>query len=178
MQATLTKQTITPRALHALREKGNNITVLDVRSPAEFREIHLPDAKCVPLAEFDPTVLSSATSKESIYLICRTGDRSQKAHQRCIAAEVDNVLVVEGGLNAWEDAGLPVERGKKSVSLDRQVRIAAGTLVLLGAVLGLTVAPAFTALSAFVGAGLVFTGITDTCGMGLLLARMPWNQRG
>lgn len=178
MQATLPKQTITARALYALREKGEDITVVDVRTPAEFGEVHLAGAKCVPLATFDPAVLSTGTPEESIYLMCRTGARSQKAYERCRAAEVHNVLVVEGGLDAWEDAGLPVQRGKKSVSLERQVRIAAGTLVLLGAVLGLTVAPAFTILSALVGAGLVFAGITDTCGMGLLLARMPWNQKG
>ena len=77
---------------------------------------------------------------------------------------------------AWEQAGLPMRRGPKAVSLERQVRIAAGSLVLLGAVLALTVHPWFALLSAFVGAGLVFSGVTDTCGMGMLLARMPWNQ--
>ena len=74
------------------------------------------------------------------------------------------------------ESGLPVVRGKKAISLERQVRIAAGLLVLLGAVLGWLVHPAFVGLSAFVGAGLVFAGVTDTCGMGMLLARMPWNQ--
>ena len=82
---------------------------------------------------------------------------------------------VEGGTLACVDAGLPVVRGKKAVSLERQVRIAAGSLVLLGAALSF-VHPAFVGLSAFVGAGLVFSGITDTCGMGMILARMPWNQ--
>ena len=75
-------------------------------------------------------------------------------------------------------AGLPVVRGKKAISLERQVRIAAGSLGLLGAVLGGFVHPAFLGLSAFVGAGLIFAGVTDTCGMGLVLTRMPWNQRG
>jgi len=77
---------------------------------------------------------------------------------------------------ACVEAGLPVVRGKKAISLERQVRIAAGSLVLLGAVLGSFVHPAFIGLSAFVGAGLAFSGITDTCGMGMILARMPWNQ--
>jgi hypothetical protein len=86
------------------------------------------------------------------------------------------VVNVEGGTQAWDEAGLPVVRGQKAISLERQVRIAAGSLVLLGALLGYFAHPYWIALSAFVGAGLVFAGITDTCGMGMLLARMPWNQ--
>ena len=76
------------------------------------------------------------------------------------------------------DAGLPVVRGKKAVSLERQVRIAAGSLVVIGVALGLLVHPVLFGLSGFVGAGLVFAGVTDTCGMGMMLARMPWNRRG
>jgi rhodanese-related sulfurtransferase len=83
---------------------------------------------------------------------------------------------VDGGTQAWEAAGLPIVRGQKTISLERQVRIAAGSLVVLGAVLGYFVHPYFIGLSAFVGAGLVFAGVTDTCGMGMLLARMPWNK--
>ena len=83
---------------------------------------------------------------------------------------------VEGGTLAWEQAGLPVVRGKKAMSLERQVRIAAGSLVVLGTALGAFVHPGFLGLSAFVGAGLVFAGVTDTCGMGMVLARMPWNR--
>ena len=83
---------------------------------------------------------------------------------------------VEGGTKACEQAGLPLVRGKQVISLERQVRIAAGSLVLTGVILGWFVHPIFFGLSAFVGAGLVFAGVTDTCGMGLLLARMPWNR--
>ena len=83
---------------------------------------------------------------------------------------------VEGGTLACVESGLPVVRGMKAISLERQVRIASGLLVLLGALLGWLVHPAFIGLSAFIGAGLVFAGVTDTCGMGMLLARMPWNQ--
>ena len=83
---------------------------------------------------------------------------------------------MEGGTLACEAANLPVVRGQKAISLERQVRIAAGSLVLIGAILGFWVDPYWIALAAFVGAGLIFAGITDTCGMAMLLARMPWNQ--
>jgi hypothetical protein len=78
---------------------------------------------------------------------------------------------------AWEAAGLPVTRGKKVLSLERQVRVAAGLLVLTGVILGTWVHPGFHGLAGFVGAGLVFAGLTDWCGMAMLLAKMPWNQR-
>jgi rhodanese-related sulfurtransferase len=87
-----------------------------------------------------------------------------------------SVINVEGGTQAWVDAGLPVVRGKKSISLERQVRIAAGSLVLLGAALAWLVHPGFVGLSAVVGAGLLFAGLTDSCAMGMVLARMPWNR--
>ena len=93
-----------------------------------------------------------------------------------MAAGFTNIVNVEGGTLACVEHGLPVVRGNKMVSLERQVRIAAGLLVLVGALLGWLVHPALHGLSAFIGAGLLFAGITDTCGMGMLLARMPWNQ--
>ena len=86
------------------------------------------------------------------------------------------IVNVEGGTRAWQGAGLPVVQGKKILSLERQVRIATGALVLIGAVLGWIIHPAFIGISALVGAGLVFSGITDSCAMGMLLAKMPWNQ--
>lgn len=95
-----------------------------------------------------------------------------------LAAGLTNVINVEGGTRAWAEAGLPVNRDKSAISLERQVRIAAGLLVLAGVVLGVFVYPYLIGLSAFVGAGRVFAGVTDTCGMGLLLARMPWNRGG
>src|SRR5690606_7056 len=110
------------------------------------------------------------------YVICRTGNRAEQACEKLQAAGYHNVVNVEGGTAACAEAGLPVVRGKKAVALERQVRIAAGFLVLLGAVLGYFVHPAFIGLSAFVGAGLIFAGVTDTCGMAMALARMPWNQ--
>jgi rhodanese-related sulfurtransferase len=149
-----------------------------VRTPMEYQELHVVHARNVPLDRLDPGAVMQARngSQEPLYVICRSGSRGRQACEKLIAAGHTNVVNVEGGTLACAEAGLPVVRGKKMISLERQVRIAAGSLVLLGVLLGWLVHPAFLGLSAFVGAGLVFAGVTDTCGMGMLLARMPWNQ--
>lgn len=170
--------TITPTRLEELRTAGKVVDLIDVRTPVEYREVHVAFAHNVPLDRLDPAVVQrqrTVPPDEPLYVICRSGSRGRQACERLVAAGL-SVVNVEGGTLAWADAGLPVVRGKKMISLERQVRIAAGVLVLLGAVLGWLVHPAFVGLSAFVGAGLVFAGVTDACGMGLLLARMPWNR--
>ena len=169
--------TISPKQLAELCMNGK-IDLIDVRTPVEFREVHADDARNVPLDRLDPAAVMqgrSGNQGEPLYLICRSGSRGQQACERFLAAGFSNVVNIEGGTMACVEAGLPVVRGKKAISLERQVRIAAGSLVLLGAALAF-VHPAFIGLSAFVGAGLVFAGITDTCGMGMMLARMPWNH--
>ena len=93
-----------------------------------------------------------------------------------VAAGITNAINVEGGNTACVAASVQVVRGKKAISLERQVRIAAGVLVCAGAALGFFVHPYWIGLSAFIGAGLVFAGVTDTCGMGMVLAKMHWNQ--
>jgi rhodanese-related sulfurtransferase len=171
--------TITPSRLEELRTAGKAVDLIDVRTPVEFREVHVAFARNVPLDRLDPAAAlrdRTAPPEEPLYVICRSGSRGRQACEKLLAAGFANVVNVEGGTLAWAECGLPVVRGQKAISLERQVRIAAGSLVLLGVLLGWLVHPAFLALSAFVGAGLVFAGITDTCGMGLLLARMPWNQ--
>ncbi|HEY1784020.1 MAG TPA: rhodanese-like domain-containing protein [Pirellulales bacterium] len=171
--------TISPAALAQRHHEDPQIEVIDVRTPVEFREVHLQFARNIPLDALDPKAVIAArngSSGKPLYMICKSGGRGQKACEMFQQAGLANVVNVEGGTQACEAAGLPVVRGKKAMSLERQVRIAAGSLVLIGAALTWLVNPAFIGLSAFVGAGLVFAGITDTCGMGLLLARMPWNQ--
>lgn len=171
--------TISPRDLAAKRQNGEAVEVLDVRTPVEYREVHCTFARNVPLSDLDPKAVMTArngTADTPLYVICRSGSRGKQACEKFLAAGFTNVINVEGGTLAWAECGLPVNRGKKAISLERQVRIAAGSLVLLGAVLGYFIHPYFLGLSAFVGAGLVFAGITDTCGMGLMLARMPWNR--
>jgi rhodanese-related sulfurtransferase len=174
---TQTIQSITPRELAERKQRGESINLIDVRTPVEYREVHAEIARNVPLDQLNPTdVLAGHDTEEPLYVICRSGSRASKAGEAIVAAGFHNVVNVEGGTQAWDAAGLPVVRGKKAVSLERQVRIVAGLLVLTGALLGYFVDINFIWLSAFIGAGLTFAGITDTCGMGMMLAKMPWNQ--
>lgn len=172
-------RTITASEFGDLLRSGKRVDVIDVRTPMEYREVHLERARNVPLDELDPAGLMrsrNGTSDDPLYVVCRSGGRGQKACDRFHAAGFTNVINVEGGTTACIAAGLPVIRGAKMISLERQVRIAAGLLVLAGVALSYWVHPGFVGLSAFVGAGLVVAGITDTCGMGLMLARAPWNR--
>ena len=115
-------------------------------------------------------------SKIPLYVICKSGGRSARAVEKLTAAGLDNVFGVDGGTDAWVAADLPIVRGRGVISLERQVRIGAGLLVAIGTTLGLLISPWILALPLFVGCGLLFAGITDWCGMGLLLAKAPWNR--
>lgn len=151
--------------------------LVDVRTPAEFGEAHIEGAILHPLSDLDPSAIAKLMAgKERCVFVCRSGNRARQAAEK-LSGTIPNVVVLEGGVGAWEAAGLPLVRGRKAISLERQVRIAAGSLVVLGVLIGTFIAPWGYALSAFVGAGLVFAGVTDTCGMAMVLAKMPWNTR-
>ena len=172
-------KSITCQELNELCREGKTVDLIDVRTPVEFREVHSVYARNIPLDSLNPQAVMSArngSTDERLYVICRSGNRSSKACEAFVAAGYTNVVNVEGGTSAWDQAGFPVVRGKKAMSLERQVRIAAGLLVFTGAALGHFLHEYWIGLSAFVGAGLVFAGITDTCAMGMLIAKMPWNQ--
>jgi rhodanese-related sulfurtransferase len=174
-------RTITPRELNEKLQRGEKARLVDVRTPAEHAEIHVPGVELLPLDRLDPAQFtSSATSTSApVYLLCKSGGRARQAAERLEKAGARECCVVEGGTMGWAEAGLPVNRGTaKVISLERQVRIAAGSLVLTGVLLGYFVHPLFIWLAAFIGAGLIFAGVTDWCGMGLLIARCPWNRRG
>jgi rhodanese-related sulfurtransferase len=173
--------TIRPADLQELLLRQPGLALIDVRTPVEFGEVHVPQARNEPLDRFDPKGLVASgviAMDKPTYLLCRSGARATQAAEKMAKAGVGQGVVVEGGTLAWVEAGLPVDRGTaKVISLERQVRIGAGSLVLLGVLLAWLVHPYFIALSVFVGGGLVFAGITDWCGMGLLLAKAPWNSR-
>jgi rhodanese-related sulfurtransferase len=172
-------KTIKPSELQSILIAQPSAKALDVRTPAEFTEVHVPQAQNTPLDQLNPKALihsGQLPKDQPVYLLCRSGGRASKAAEAFIKAGFDNTVVVEGGTLAWIDAGLPVIRGvMKVISLERQVRIVSGSLVLTGVLLTILVHPYFIGLSAFVGCGLVFAGITDWCGMGLLLAKLPWS---
>jgi rhodanese-related sulfurtransferase len=178
-KALMAANTITPNELETLRRAGRSVELIDVRTPVEYREVHAEGARSVPLDQLEPkTFLNglNGSKEEPLYVICRSGSRGRQAVEKFHVAGFVNVANVEGGTVAWERAGLPVVRGEKAMSLERQVRIAAGSLVVIATALGAFIHPGFLGLAAFVGAGLVFAGVTDTCGMGMVLARMPWNR--
>ena len=171
-------KTISVNELARLQQQGD-LELIDVRTPAEFRTVHAASARNIPLDMLDPVQVirdSSGTANQPLYVVCKSGSRAAKACQKFMTAGFDNVVNVEGGTDAWVSAGLPVVRGKATISLERQVRILAGSIALAGGLLALFVHPYFASISAFIGAGLVFAGVTDTCGMGMMLAKMPWNQ--
>jgi rhodanese-related sulfurtransferase len=173
--------TISPTTLADLRRKGEKVTLIDVRTPAEYGEVHVDFAHNIPLDRLDAKAVASLGGNGPLYFVCKSGTRSQKACEKLLAAGRTDVISVEGGTAACEAAGVPVVRGRKVMSLERQVRIAAGALVAVGAALAafgpdLMWQRIGAGLAGFVGCGLVFAGITDTCGMAMLIARMPWNQ--
>lgn len=171
--------TISASALAQRCRNGQSCDLIDVRTPLEFRDAHVEFARNVPLDQLEPESIMRArngNSGEPLYVVCQLGGRSQMACQEFHKKGFTNVVNVEGGTQACEAAGLPLVRGKKAISLERQVRIVAGSLVLIGMLLGWQVHPALYGLSAFIGAGLLFAGISNTCGMGMLLSKMPWNQ--
>jgi rhodanese-related sulfurtransferase len=175
----MSTQLIDPLQMSQLLAAGTNIDFIDVRTPPEYSEVHAQGTRLIPLDSLNAqTILAgrNGAGDRPIYFICKSGARAAKACDKFRAAGFENTFSVTGGTEAWAAAGLPVVRGPKAVSLERQVRIAAGSLVLLGLVLGYFVHRGFFGVSAFIAAGLIFSGVTNTCGMGMLLAKMPWNR--
>lgn len=152
--------------------------LVDVRSPAEFESSHVPGSVNVPLDGLRrrlPELQREAHGRE-VVLVCRSGGRASQAQQVLTDAGLAGTLVLTGGVAAWDAAGGPLNRGRQTWELERQVRLVAGTLVVLG-VLGSVAVPGLKWLAAAVGAGLAFAALSNTCAMGNLLARMPWNRR-
>ena len=171
-----------PNALDAevvtdLLTRSAPVTILDVRTPAEFASAHISGSYNVPL-DLLPEHASAigAATGEPVVLVCRSGARARQAEQALRSAQLPRLHVLDGGLSAWEAAGLPLNRGRQRWSLERQVRGVAGSLVLVGTLGGLLVSPPLGLLAVGVGSGLAFSAITDTCGMALLLGKLPYNR--
>jgi len=152
-------------------------SVIDVRTGAEFKQAHLTVSRHIPLDKIEVGSLKELPAGQPVYLICQQGGRAAKAAEK-LTRSGHQLIVVSGGLEALKHQPVTLNecRSSQHISLERQVRIAAGSLVLAGVLSGTLINPAFYGISAFVGAGLVFAGITNWCGMALLLAKMPWNR--
>jgi rhodanese-related sulfurtransferase len=154
-----------------------NTTLVDVREYAEYAGGRVSNAKLVPLGEIEKRH-QELDHTHTVYVMCRTGRRSSEAQKRLKALGFQNVFNVKGGFDEWKKENLPFEKDENAPwALERQVRFVAGLLVLIGVLLSIFVHPYFVGLAGFVGAGLTFAGATDWCGMAMLLAKMPWNQR-
>lgn len=166
--------TIGPRELQALREQGEPPFLLDVRSPIEFESERIEGATNLPLEVLDDR-LDEVPEQGEVVVVCRTGIRATIAAETLTRAGRRG-RVLEGGVLAWRRAKLPLRVGRKRLPVDRQVQLIAGLMVLTGVTLGVLVNAWFLAVAAFFGAGLTFAGATGTCGLALMLMKMPWNR--
>ena len=168
---------ITPH--NALNMLSAGALLIDVRSQGEYRSVHAKDARCVPLDALQKKVDEVESLIEpysNILLICQSANRAKTAYDILSKRFNKNFFIVEGGTNAWVENDLPVIKGKGTITIERQVRVCAGLIILIGSLLAIVISKWFALIPLFVGAGLLNAGITEWCGMGLLLAKMPWNK--
>lgn len=169
----MTMPGITPQEAASHLKQG--AILVDVREADEFAREHIPGARNLPLSSMEA---AEPICAEAVIFHCRSGARTLSNAEKLKAAADCTAFVLEGGLEGWKKAGLPVARDRRQpIEIMRQVQIAAGSLVVLGVALGVLLHPGFHALAGFVGAGLIFAGVTGTCGMARLLSLAPWNRR-
>jgi rhodanese-related sulfurtransferase len=169
-------QNLTPKSVkEKLEQERDSVCFVDVRSEDEFSSGHVPGATCMPLDKIESGEVK-VPSDRLVVLSCQSGKRSARAKELLRSRGFNNVIEMEGGFSAWAGEGFPVNRFRKTIPIIRQVMITAGSLVLIGALLGLVISPVFLVLPIFIGAGLTFAGVTGWCGLALLLEQMPWNR--
>lgn len=174
------ESSIDPRDLQRRLAEGCGARLIDVRTPGEFAAGHVSGSHLIPLDDLNPEVFRSPRGDaRPVYVLCQSGRRARKAIASLEAAGVGDCVLVEGGMQGWMDAGLPVVRSKhEGLPLMRQVQIIAGSISAVGAIVALTISPYFALVPLVIGCGLVFAGATGMCGLALLLAKMPWNRLG
>lgn len=159
------------------RLEREEIVLIDIREPSEYAREHISGARLVPLSAIDRHDFDRERDRVAVFH-CKGGNRTTANAVRLLAKGFREAYILQGGLDAWKAAGLPVHFNPKApIDMQRQVMIAAGSLVLLGVLLAVFADPRFIAISGFVGAGLMFAGISGFCGMTRVLALMPWNRR-
>lgn len=156
----------------------NEAIIVDVREPGEYAAIHIAGAKLIPIGTINNEKLPELNNKKLI-IHCHLGRRGETACEKLLLGNSNlDIYNLEGGITAWEKAGFDVEKtGRKFLSIERQVQMTIGSGVLIGLILGYLIHPGFLFLSAFFGAGLLFAGITGSCGLAILIGKMPWNQK-
>jgi glyoxylase-like metal-dependent hydrolase (beta-lactamase superfamily II)/rhodanese-related sulfurtransferase len=168
---------ISPAQASALSIKDPQLKFLDVRSALEFSQAHIKDAINLPIDMLANKVNELSQAKQSYVVLCRTGNRSPMAADMLIQSGIPGVMVMDGGIVAWQKARLPVVKGEGGVSLERQVRMIAGSIILLGILLSWLVHPGLIGISLFISCGLIYAGLTDNCLMGMLLMKLPYNKK-
>lgn len=167
--------TIHPSELRQLRQEDPSIRILDVRTGAEFESVHIPGSFNVPLDMLAEHVKEVAHLDKPVVLVCQSGGRAATAQEKLNAAGKSNLRVLEGGMGAWMVANGEVVKGEAKWALERQVRGVAGSIVLASILASLKF-PKFRFLAGGVGFGLVFSAVTNTCAMGVLLGKLPYNR--
>lgn len=158
------------------QETHNEAIILDVRTRGEFNNERIVGTTNIPLDEIEKHI-DELKQYKHVYIHCNSGNRSQQACQKLSSIGLDNLVNVEGGIQAWKSAGFPIFRSTKArLPIMQQVQIVTGSLVVTGVVLSELISSWLLGISAFVGMGLVYAGLSGTCTMGLLLSRMPWNR--
>ncbi|MEJ2620140.1 MAG: rhodanese-like domain-containing protein [Candidatus Thiodiazotropha sp.] len=161
---------LSPSDLYALQRQGKRVELLDVRTAVEFRQGHIPGAQLMTLDTLNDKTLKNQLgdpelrNRASLYITCQSGFRAQQAAERLKEAGYQNVVLVDGGTEAWQKAGLPIMRCGEVISLERQVQITIGSLLLLKVLFGFTLHEVFFLAGAFIGAGLIMAGVTRWIG--------------
>ncbi|WP_285731882.1 rhodanese-like domain-containing protein [Nocardiopsis sp. ATB16-24] len=172
----MTDNSLDVHAVRSLVETDPDTLLVDVRTPAEYENSHIPGAVNLPLQQVDThleRIVADAGGR--LVLVCQSGNRARQCQDRLAAAGLRETAVMNGGMNAWEAQGAPLVRGRQRWSLERQVRLVAGGIVFTSVLASLLWPPAVV-VAGLIGAGLTFAAITDTCAMGMALSRLPYNQ--
>jgi rhodanese-related sulfurtransferase len=173
---------ISPSELFAMQNQGKEFELIDVRTAMEYSSGHIPGAKLLTLDEITDEVLverlgdPNKSDHGPIYVTCQSGLRAQQAVEKLHIYGCRDLVLVQGGTQGWEKAGLPMKRCGRVISLERQVQIAIGSLLLLKVIFGFTLHELFFLAGAVIGAGLILAGVTRWCGLARLIAMMPWNR--
>lgn len=159
-----------------LLERAPDTLVVDVRTPAEYESSHIDGSVNLPLGRAEPHLERlAAHARGHMILVCQAGPRAEQFRDRLAEAGSTHAAVMTGGMNAWEADGAPVVRGRERWALERQVRLVAGSIVLVSVLMSLVWQPAMW-VAAFIGAGLAFAAVTNTCAMAMALSKLPYNQ--